>query len=80
MVALIAADHGLRIKPDTASLGEETTRSVVTAITAVILMDALGAVVFQNTGVQSIRNASSGSSMSAPGSAAAWCTAISICA
>ncbi|MFM9878946.1 MAG: MlaE family ABC transporter permease [Burkholderiaceae bacterium] len=50
LIALIACHFGLRIKPDTQSLGEGTTASVVTSITVVILVDALFAVVFKNVG------------------------------
>ncbi len=52
VIALIACDHGLRIKPNTESLGKETTNSVVTTITVVILVDAILAVVFQSVGLQ----------------------------
>ncbi|MGY8903796.1 MAG: MlaE family ABC transporter permease [Burkholderiales bacterium] len=50
LIALIACHYGLRIKPNTQSLGEGTTASVVTSITVVILVDALFAVVFKNVG------------------------------
>ncbi|OZI28129.1 ABC transporter permease [Bordetella genomosp. 1] len=45
LIALVACHFGLRIKPNTESLGRGTTASVVTAITGVILVDALYAVV-----------------------------------
>lgn len=51
MIALIACHYGLRIKPNTQSLGEGTTASVVTSITMVILIDALFAVVFREVGI-----------------------------
>ena len=51
MIALIACHFGLRVKPNTESLGQGTTSSVVTSITMVILVDALFAVVFQRTGL-----------------------------
>lgn len=51
LVALIACHYGLRIKPNTESLGRETTSAVVTAITLTILMDALFAIVFRNIGL-----------------------------
>jgi len=51
LIALIACHYGLRIKPNTQSLGEGTTASVVTSITMVILVDALFAVVFKNVGI-----------------------------
>ncbi|MBS0317852.1 MAG: ABC transporter permease, partial [Proteobacteria bacterium] len=51
MIALIGCHYGLRVKPDTESLGRGTTASVVASITIVILVDALFAVVFKNVGV-----------------------------
>jgi phospholipid/cholesterol/gamma-HCH transport system permease protein len=51
-IALIACHYGLRIKPDTESLARETTNSVVTAITLVIIVDAIFAIVFRSVGVQ----------------------------
>ena len=50
-IALIACHFGLRIKPDTESLGHETTNSVVASITLVILIDAVFAIVFRGVGV-----------------------------
>jgi phospholipid/cholesterol/gamma-HCH transport system permease protein len=50
VVGVVACHHGLRVEPNTASLGAETTRSVVTASTLVILVDALFAVAFRNLG------------------------------
>jgi phospholipid/cholesterol/gamma-HCH transport system permease protein len=50
MIALIGCHWGLRVKPNTQSLGEGTTASVVTAITVVIIIDALFAIVFKNVG------------------------------
>jgi len=47
---LIACHFGLRIKPNTESLGQGTTDSVVTAITAVILADAVFAILFNGIG------------------------------
>ncbi len=51
LIALVGCHFGLRVKPDTQSLGEGTTASVVTAITMVILVDALFAVLFKDVGV-----------------------------
>ncbi len=51
LIALIACHYGLRIKPNTESLGQGTTASVVTSITVVLLVDALFAVVFKDVGV-----------------------------
>ena len=49
-IALIGCHWGLRVKPNTQSLGEGTTASVVSAITMVIVVDALFAVAFKNLG------------------------------
>jgi phospholipid/cholesterol/gamma-HCH transport system permease protein len=51
LIALIACHFGLRVKPNTASLGQGTTASVVTSITVVILVDALFAVLFKDVGI-----------------------------
>jgi phospholipid/cholesterol/gamma-HCH transport system permease protein len=51
MIALIGCHYGLRVKPNTESLGQGTTASVVTSITMVILVDALFAVVFKDIGI-----------------------------
>lgn len=51
LIALIGCHYGLRIKPNTQSLGEGTTASVVTSITMVILFDALFAVAFRDVGI-----------------------------
>jgi phospholipid/cholesterol/gamma-HCH transport system permease protein len=51
LIALIGCHYGLRILPNTQSLGEGTTASVVTSITMVILVDALFAVVFKDIGI-----------------------------
>ena len=51
LIALIGCHYGLRIKPNTESLGQGTTASVVTSITVVILVDALFAVVFKDIGI-----------------------------
>jgi phospholipid/cholesterol/gamma-HCH transport system permease protein len=51
LIALIGCHYGLRVKPNTESLGQGTTASVVTSITVVILIDALFAVIFKNIGI-----------------------------
>jgi len=51
VIALIACHFGLRIRPNTESLGIETTNAVVTAITLVILVDAIFAIAFRGVGV-----------------------------
>ena len=51
LIALVACHFGLRVKPNTESLGKGTTASVVTSITVVILVDALFAVLFKNIGI-----------------------------
>lgn len=50
LIGLIACHFGLRIKPNTESLGAGTTLSVVSAITIVILADAVFAIVFTGVG------------------------------
>lgn len=50
-VALIACHFGLRVKPNTESLSAGTTSSVVTAITSVILVDAVFAIASKNLGL-----------------------------
>lgn len=52
VIALISCHFGLRIKSNTESLGEGTTNSVVTAITVVIIIDAIFAVIFSNVGLR----------------------------
>jgi phospholipid/cholesterol/gamma-HCH transport system permease protein len=51
LIALIACHFGLRIQPNTESLGIGTTRSVVTAITVVIVADAIFAVAYSDVGI-----------------------------
>ncbi|WP_097459741.1 MlaE family ABC transporter permease [Mangrovitalea sediminis] len=51
VIALVACHFGLRIKPNTESLGVETTNAVVSAITLVILVDAIFAVAVRGIGV-----------------------------
>ena len=50
LIALVSCHFGLRIKPNTESLGHGTTTSVVTAITVVILADAVFAIIFNEVG------------------------------
>ena len=50
LIGLVACHFGLRIEPDTDSLGRGTTSSVVTAITLVILADAVFAIAFKGVG------------------------------
>lgn len=51
LIALVACHFGLRIEPNTESLGAGTTRSVVTSITVVIIVDALFAILFKDVGI-----------------------------
>jgi phospholipid/cholesterol/gamma-HCH transport system permease protein len=51
IIALVACHFGLRIKPNTESLGAGTTRSVVVAITCVLVADAVFAVLFSHVGI-----------------------------
>lgn len=50
LIALVSCHFGLRIKPNTESLGRGTTTSVVTSITVVILADAVFAIIFSGVG------------------------------
>ena len=50
LIALVSCHFGMRIKPNTESLGRGTTTSVVTAITVVILADAVYAIIFSGVG------------------------------
>jgi phospholipid/cholesterol/gamma-HCH transport system permease protein len=51
LIALIACHYGLRIRPNTESLGRGVTASVVSAITVVIIADAVFAVLFSDVGL-----------------------------
>lgn len=51
LIALIACLFGLRILPNTQSLAAETTNSVVTSITIVLLVDAVFAILFRDVGL-----------------------------
>lgn len=51
LIALTACHFGLRIEPNTTSLGQGTTASVVASITIVILADAVFAILFKNVGI-----------------------------
>ena len=51
LIALVACHFGLRVEPNTESLGIGTTNSVVTSITAVIIADSIFAVVFSDVGI-----------------------------
>jgi phospholipid/cholesterol/gamma-HCH transport system permease protein len=52
LIALTACHFGVRIQPNTRSMGRETTNAVVAAITEVILANAIFAIVFQGVGVE----------------------------
>ena len=51
LIALTACHYGMRVQPNTESLGIGTTNSVVTSITVVIIADALLAVLFADVGI-----------------------------
>lgn len=51
LIALVACHFGLRIKPNTESLSSSTTASVVVAITVVILVDAVFAILTRSIGL-----------------------------
>jgi len=50
MIALISCHFGFLIKPNTESLGAETTNAVVASITAVIMVDTIFSILFRNVG------------------------------
>ena len=50
LIALVGCHFGLRVQPNTQSLGQGTTASVVTAITIVIIVDAMFAIAFKDVG------------------------------
>lgn len=51
LIALVACHFGLRVKPNTESLSSNTTASVVSSITIVILVDAVFAIATRSIGV-----------------------------
>jgi phospholipid/cholesterol/gamma-HCH transport system permease protein len=51
LIALVACYFGLKVEPNTRSLAAGTTRSVVTAITLVIIADALFAIATSRMGL-----------------------------
>lgn len=53
-IALVACHFGLRVKPNTESLSVNTTTSVVTAITLVIIIDALFAIATRRIGLPTL--------------------------
>jgi phospholipid/cholesterol/gamma-HCH transport system permease protein len=50
LIALVSCHFGLRIQPNTESLGRGTTTAVVSAITVVIMANAVFAIVFNGVG------------------------------
>ncbi len=50
VIAMTACHYGFLIQPNTESLGKETTRAVVAAITVVIIVDAVFSTLFRNVG------------------------------
>ena len=51
IISLVACHFGLRVKPNTESLGAETTHAVVTAITLVMVADAVFAILLEGVGM-----------------------------
>ena len=51
IISLVACHYGLRVKPNTESLGAGTTSSVVVAISSVLVADAVFAILFQHVGM-----------------------------
>jgi len=54
LIALIACHFGLKVRPNTESLSSRTTSSVVTAITVVIIVDAVFAVLTRHVGMPGV--------------------------
>ena len=54
LIALIACHFGLKVRPNTESLSARTTSAVVTAITVVIIVDALFAIMTRNIGMPGV--------------------------
>ena len=50
-IALVASHFGLRVRPNTESLSSNTTAAVVSAITVVIVIDAIFAIATRNIGL-----------------------------
>ena len=55
LIALIACHFGLKVRPNTESLSARTTTSVVTAITLVIIVDAIFAILTRSIGIPGVR-------------------------
>ena len=51
MTGMIACHFGFLIKPNTESLGNETTHAVVATITTVIIVDTIFSILFRNVGM-----------------------------
>jgi len=51
LIALVASHFGLRVRPNTESLSANTTASVVSSITIVILVDAVFAIATRSIGI-----------------------------
>ncbi len=51
VIALVGCHYGLRVLPNTQSLGEGTTASVVSSITLVIIVNAVFAILFRDIGL-----------------------------
>ena len=54
LIALIACHFGLKVRPNTESLSSKTTSSVVTAITVVIIIDAVFAILTRSVGMPAV--------------------------
>ncbi len=54
LIALIACHFGLKVRPNTESLSSRTTSSVVTAITVVIIVDAVFAILTRSVGMPAV--------------------------
>lgn len=54
LIALIACHFGLKVRPNTESLSSRTTTSVVSAITLVIIVDAVVAILTRGVGIPGV--------------------------
>ena len=51
IIGIVSCYHGLRVKGNSNSIGEETTKSVVNSIILIVFIDAIFAIIFQIMGV-----------------------------
>jgi len=51
LIATVSSYYGLKVRPNTESLSEHTTRAVVTSLTLIIVLDAASGVLLANVGL-----------------------------